>query len=417
MPSENNTYCVEFGAGPVYLEFETKHGADGTHDSDDRVNSVFKGTKLYYLSAFKKALSFAGNIDRHYQLKRILLNFARKFPLHNGIAHDSGEFFEQGYFLDLEFADSGLIADIRDAAKKNGLVGDSPIFSISCQDNELIAKIFSVENIHECLVTSKLNEVAPPPVHPAFISQETNSVYHDIERCYEVLDQFDSLDEVRELRKICDGYIQKYGCMAPLTAKNRVVVIEGLDATGKSTLTTALGVKLNATVLKSPPECICHLRPKFDSHPQLLRRAFYSLGNYAFAAMIKEAADKGVVIADRFWNSTAAYAIATDVNVGGAECLPPNGHWVYNWPKDLLKPDAVFLLTITDEERRRRLMNRGTIKTDEEIRLESSSPFRQRLVAAYERMDLPKLQKIDASGTKTEVLDKTIEILNEKKLL
>lgn len=190
-----------------------------------------------------------------------------------------------------------------------------------------------------------------------------------------------------------------------------MIVIEGLDATGKTTLTKNLGEKLNATVLKSPPECICHLRPVFDSKTQLVRRAFYTLGNYAFAAMIQDAAEKGVVIADRFWNSTAAYAIAADVSVGGPECLPPVGHWVYSWPSDLLKADAVFLLTISDAERRRRLLQRGTVKTDEEIRLERSSPFRRRLEESYRRMENPKMQMLDASGTQAEVLDKTLEVL------
>lgn len=51
---------------------------------------------------------------------------------------------------------------------------------------------------------------------------------------------------------------------------------------------------------------------------------------------------------------------------------------MYKWPEDLLKPDLVLLLTVSPEERARRLEARGLERTKEEAELEANSLFRQR---------------------------------------
>lgn len=81
--------------------------------------------------------------------------------------------------------------------------------------------------------------------------------------------------------------------------------------------------------------------------------------------------------ASRFWHSTAAYAIATAV--GGPVCnLPDEGSELYRWPSDLLEPTLVVLLTLDPEERKRRLRDRGLIKTEEEQKLDHNQLFRLR---------------------------------------
>lgn len=79
----------------------------------------------------------------------------------------------------------------------------------------------------------------------------------------------------------------------------------------------------------------------------------------------------------RFWHSTAAYAIATEMG-GGIHNLPDAHHDVYHWPDDLLRPDLVILLTVCDEERIRRIHKRGLQETKEEKELEVNSVFRQK---------------------------------------
>lgn len=79
--------------------------------------------------------------------------------------------------------------------------------------------------------------------------------------------------------------------------------------------------------------------------------------------------------ASRFWHSTAAYAIATAVG-GPVGNLPAEGSQVYRWPLDLLQPSLVVLLTLDPEERKRRLRDRGLVKTEEEQQLDHNQLFR-----------------------------------------
>uniref|UniRef100_A0A3Q3LSW0 Cytidine monophosphate (UMP-CMP) kinase 2, mitochondrial n=1 Tax=Mastacembelus armatus TaxID=205130 RepID=A0A3Q3LSW0_9TELE len=197
-------------------------------------------------------------------------------------------------------------------------------------------------------------------------------------------DVFYSFDEACEVIKKCGDIIPEATSVLELLPKSvqarskpdfPVIIIEGLDATGKSTLTESLRDTLGAVIMQSPPPCLSPWRARFDQEPPLIRRAFYALGNYITAEQIGQEGMKTPVIVDRFWHSTAAYAIATAVS--GPVCnLPPEGSEVYCWPSDLLQPNLVVLLTLDPEERKRRLRNRGQGKTDEEQELDHNQLFR-----------------------------------------
>ncbi|KFP03011.1 hypothetical protein N300_07682, partial [Calypte anna] len=120
-----------------------------------------------------------------------------------------------------------------------------------------------------------------------------------------------------------------------------VVVFEGLDATGKTTITQSVKDTLNAVLLRSPPACISQWRAIFDVEPAPIKRAFYAAGNYILASEIAKASNQAPVIIDRYWHSTAAYTIATEIK-GNVQDLPPAHDEVYQWPEDLLKPDLVL---------------------------------------------------------------------------
>ncbi|XP_060643980.2 UMP-CMP kinase 2, mitochondrial [Anolis sagrei] len=189
-----------------------------------------------------------------------------------------------------------------------------------------------------------------------------------------------------------------------------VIVIEGLDATGKTTVTCALKDALNAVLLRTPPPCVSQWRKVFDNQPTLIRRAFYALTNYIVASEIAKASVNSPVIVDRYWHSTAAYAIATEIS-GKVDDLPPPHHPVYCWPKDLLKPDVVLLLTLSSDERIRRLQGRGMEKTREEAELEENRSFRQRVEEAYRRMENPACQPVDASPSREEVVKAVLRLI------
>ena len=69
--------------------------------------------------------------------------------------------------------------------------------------------------------------------------------------------------------------------------------------TGKSPLCEKLSTSLKATLFHPPPECIVRVGPSFNALPHLVRRAYYSLGNYIIAQEIAEAAKSGPVVMDR----------------------------------------------------------------------------------------------------------------------
>ncbi|NXR15212.1 CMPK2 kinase, partial [Semnornis frantzii] len=182
---------------------------------------------------------------------------------------------------------------------------------------------------------------------------------------------------------------------------------------GKTTLTQSVKDILNGVLLRSPPACISQWRTIFDEEPAPIKRAFYAAGNYILASEIAKASTQAPVIVDRYWHSTAAYTIATEIN-GPLQDLPPAQDEVYQWPEDLLRPDLVLLLSVDPEERVRRLQRRGLERTKEEAELEANSLFRQRVEESYRRMLNPSCQEVDASPCKEEVLQAVLQVIKKQ---
>lgn len=116
------------------------------------------------------------------------------------------------------------------------------------------------------------------------------------------------------------------------------------------------------------------LRQVQQSHPWFCHPQWLILGTALISSADGELTTSFLL---RYWHSTATYAIATEVS-GGLQHLPPIHHPIYQWPRDLLKPDLVLLLTVSPEERMQRIEGRGMEKTREEAELETNSIFRQK---------------------------------------
>ncbi|XP_027496723.1 UMP-CMP kinase 2, mitochondrial [Corapipo altera] len=240
----------------------------------------------------------------------------------------------------------------------------------------------------------------PGPLRQALPPSAT-ALRHRLRQCAERIPEAEA---VLDLLEKCPEH-QKKGDFP-------VIVFEGLDATGKTTMTEAVKDNLNGILLRSPPPCISQWRTVFDDEPTPIKRAFYAAGNYILASEIAKASTQAPVIIDRYWHSTAAYTIATETN-GKVKDLPPAHDEVYQWPEDLLKPDLVLLLTVDPEERVQRLQRRGLEKTKEEAELEANSLFRQRVEESYRRMVNPTCQVVDASPSKEEVLKTVLQLINK----
>ncbi|XP_070594911.1 UMP-CMP kinase 2, mitochondrial [Erythrolamprus reginae] len=242
--------------------------------------------------------------------------------------------------------------------------------------------------------------------HPAVPHLLGNTVFRSREAAQQVLEECTSiLPESRLILELVDKCPKH-----PKKGNFPVIVIEGLDATGKTTVTRFLKDSLNAVLLRTPPSCVSQWRKIFDDEPPLIRRAFYALSNYIVASEIAEESSKSPVILDRFWHSTAAYAIATEIT-GNVQNLPPPYHLVYHWPDDLLSPDIVLLLTVSPEERVQRLRGRGIEKTREEVDLEANDAFRQKVEESYRRMENPICYILDANPPQEDVANAALNVI------
>ena len=193
---------------------------------------------------------------------------------------------------------------------------------------------------------------------------------------------------------------------------SKFIVIEGLDATGKSTLAPTLANRLGATPLQCPPKLEApdlspNLRAYFDNRPPNERRAYYRAANLIASEMAEVALKTGHVVMDRYWPSTVAFS-ALDSNPDLVQ------EWQGCYPPELREPDAVILLTVDEENRRRRLHGRGEPVTAEEQNLEDIA--RREAVLREYRQFHPI--EIDTSNREPDtVLDTVITALRDADII
>jgi thymidylate kinase len=165
-----------------------------------------------------------------------------------------------------------------------------------------------------------------------------------------------------------------------------MVVLEGLDGVGKSTVAKALAERLGATLLCSPGgvgalalDNLGPLRMHFDACAPVVRREFYRFANVTVSERANALLKSGPVVVDRYWASTVAYALAMD----GLDVN--DGRVAGEYPAFLRRPDAVVLVTASSADRRQRRAQRdGADGTTEERRLDGEAGLDERLRLALQ---------------------------------
>ena len=203
---------------------------------------------------------------------------------------------------------------------------------------------------------------------------------------------------------ILNGFVREE---ASITGK--FIVIEELDATGKSTLVDRLAKSLNATPLKCPPHLEApefvdgDIRSHFDNRPSLQRRAYYQAANLIASEQAAAALRKGHVVMDRYWTSTVAFAALDDDSNLDQE-------WPGCYPPELRKSDIVILLMVDEENRAKRMGERGVPTTDEEQNLAVDVIRREDVLQIYRTFDPIE---IDTSHlTRDTVLETVLNVLH-----
>lgn len=177
-------------------------------------------------------------------------------------------------------------------------------------------------------------------------------------------------------------------------ANAHLIVLEGLDATGKSTIAEALTAALGAAQLSTPPSALREVRQSIDQlyrSSGLAAQLFYASTVAFISEQAREllAAGRHVVV-DRYWLSTLAYDALRPGSVNLA-CLESR----------LLGATLTVLLDTKDEERQHRLARRGATEADLQS-LGEAGALRARFEALKQHPLAGKLLHLDTTSLDTQ---------------
>jgi thymidylate kinase len=130
---------------------------------------------------------------------------------------------------------------------------------------------------------------------------------------------------------------------------NKLIVIEGVDGSGKSTIVKLLSEKLNCIAVKTPMGIWDKYRNLAENAHPSLRFIYYAIANHVACLHIKHLLKKNNVVCDRYSHSTKAHHVAYGCSIA------------YYTPLHFLStrhPDLVYYLSVNSSERERRISNR-----------------------------------------------------------
>nr|XP_057947095.1 UMP-CMP kinase 2, mitochondrial [Doryrhamphus excisus] len=405
----SRVFSVDVDGGPVYFQIQNKHPGRGGKTVKRLFDASMQKDGICY-SLLVSSDDKIRNAKFYWELEDKLLGElppqCRVSPMCSFLPEVKDSLI-RGYFF------KGA-PSVTERLLRHFLQRDDPVLVCSyTSDEEKEDDPLWTQHLWTHAQNHYIMPAEPPQYSPATLNIVNSDVFYSVNEACDVLKK--CADIIPEATSVLELLSRSAGGGVEARSKPDVpvIVLEGLDATGKTTLTASLRDALEATLLQSPPQCLSPWRGRFDQEPPIIRRAFYAVGNYITAQQIAHQASKKPVIVDRFWHSTAAYAIATAVS--GSMCdLPAEGSELYRWPSDLLQPSLVILLTLDPEERKRRLRDRGQGKTKEEHELDQNQHFRLRVEEAYRRISGPTCISVDASSSAEQVLQQVLLLIKAK---
>jgi thymidylate kinase len=182
----------------------------------------------------------------------------------------------------------------------------------------------------------------------------------------------------------------------------QLIVFEGPDGAGKSTLAKAVATELNALLLSTPGRDFDEIRPRLEDlykdHADS-RQLFYLSTVVRCSDKARSALEAGQnVVIDRYLPSTQVYA-----QLRGPHLL------LDELAKRLIEPDLCVFLDCADHERKRRMQRRESF-TDEDERSLADAPRLRALYQDYfQRSPLVgHLLNLDSTSTDVDTLVRQI---------
>jgi len=250
---------------------------------------------------------------------------------------------------------------------------------------------------------------------------DSPTIYHSLKTVLDVLcnPQYKNNPDVVRLLQIYNDILHKEQSKSSEEERKKhpFIVIEGLDASGKTTVSETLAEKIEADTCSELKQYVFQLREAFDNNEEL-RTAYYVLLNYITALQISNTLRERPVVLDRYWPSTIAYGIARSIKSNPEENkVPPYGDEIYKWPSDLLKPDIILFISIRESVRVRRYLARNTT-TNEEVSIKKDKNHRKNILTIYQNIMGSLIEYVDGNLPRdyvfTEAYDKIKHLLPDQ---
>lgn len=173
------------------------------------------------------------------------------------------------------------------------------------------------------------------------------------------------------------------------------IVIEGIDCSGKSTVSKILAEQREAILYRTPPKNIIAQRDEIDANATPIEHyRFYLDGIRTASKEIWEVLASGKeVVCDRYWLSTYIYHTVIGVSVNTDDFA------------GIIQPDLTVLLLVSNDVQAKRFLERGMSIGDRRMsnrQLELAKEFK----IAMSKLSIPQLIVNTDHHCPAEIVDK-----------
>lgn len=184
--------------------------------------------------------------------------------------------------------------------------------------------------------------------------------------------------------------------------KNLFIVFEGLDGSGKTTISKILSYELSALYIQTPLGYYNQIRKLVDARADVAEHFLFYLAAVRYASEeIKKLLKRQSVVCDRYLYSTIAYhralGLKLDIDIGQV---------------NVLIPDHAFFLEISAKTQLERLVSKKDAKTQADDWIIKQNVF-QKLNQEFKKLPL---QIINAENQPRQVVEIIKEIIQKGEL-